>query len=97
MSSQSTCGYRASRERLSASPHSVWFVPGTHACTSPPGRRTPSGSIHSLDAATAYLMPEVSHLVLPDRFDQGEVAAAQATAVAARPGAAAGWRGRRRP
>jgi hypothetical protein len=57
MSSQSTCGYRSSRDRLSASPQRVWLVPGAQACTSPPGRRTPSGSTHSLDAATAYLMP----------------------------------------
>ena len=56
MSSQSTCGYRQSRDRLSASPHRVWLVPGVQACTSPPGRRTPSGSTHSLDAATAYLI-----------------------------------------
>ena len=57
MSSQSTCGYRPSRDRLSASPQRDWFVPGAQACTSPPGRRTPSGSTHSLDAATAYLIP----------------------------------------
>ena len=57
MSAQSTCGYRPSRDRLSASPQRDWFVPGAQACTSPPGRRTPSGSTHSLDAATAYLIP----------------------------------------
>jgi hypothetical protein len=56
MSSQSTWGYRASRDRLSASPQRVWLVPGIQAWTSPPGRRTPSGSTHPLDAATAYFM-----------------------------------------
>jgi hypothetical protein len=32
-------------------------VPGIQACTSPAGRRTRSGSVQVLDAATAYLMP----------------------------------------
>jgi hypothetical protein len=43
MSSQSTCGYRPSQDRLSARPQRVWLVPRAQACTSPPGRRTPSG------------------------------------------------------
>jgi hypothetical protein len=56
MSVQSTCGWRPSCERCSGRPHRVWLVPGIQACTSPAGRRTRSGSVQVLDAATAYLM-----------------------------------------
>jgi hypothetical protein len=53
-SAQAMWGNRSSRVRLSASPHSVWLVPGIHACTSPAGVLTPSsGSTQVLDAATA--------------------------------------------
>ena len=43
MSGQPTCGRRISWERKSESPHRLWLVPGSQACTSPAGRRMPSG------------------------------------------------------
>lgn len=60
-SAQLTCWNRASLVRLSASPQRVWLVPGSQACTSPDGWRTPSSSTHWLDAATdgVVLIPAV--------------------------------------
>src|SRR4051794_39295995 len=43
---------RRSWLRLNASPQTVWLVPGSQPCTSPAGRRCPSGSRHSSVAAT---------------------------------------------
>ena len=50
------CAKRNSCDRCSESPHSVWFLPGSHACTSPDGARMPSGSVQVPVAATAALM-----------------------------------------
>ena len=43
---------RISWERERESPHRLWLVPGSQACTSPAGRRMPSGSLHCPDATT---------------------------------------------
>lgn len=51
-SGHGTWGKRHSRERCSASPHSVWFCPGQQARASPAGSRTPSSSVHRPEAAT---------------------------------------------
>src|SRR5690606_30157338 len=47
-----TWGKRCSRDRLSARPHMVWFVPGYHACASPAGFAMPRSSCHAPEAAT---------------------------------------------
>lgn len=54
--SNRTCGNRRSRVRLSGSPQTVWFCPGSQACTSPAGSRTPSGPVSSPEAATAGVL-----------------------------------------
>ena len=52
-SSQEVPAKRRSWARCSGSPHRVWLVPENQACTSPAGRRAPSGSVQVSLAATA--------------------------------------------
>jgi hypothetical protein len=47
---------RAAEDTSSPPTTDHWFVPGIQSCTSPAGRRTPSGSVRLLDVATAYLV-----------------------------------------
>jgi hypothetical protein len=54
-SAQSTWGKRRRPDQLSWTPHSVWWVPGRQACTTPAGIVDPSGCVHSSVAVTAAL------------------------------------------
>lgn len=66
-SDQSTWANPLNRERLSASPHNVWFPPTCQACMSPHGSRTPSASVRWLDAATASVPVTITALTVHSR------------------------------